>query len=151
MKSSLIAASLLALLPAALGADTPAGRATAGLLAADMAFSARASAAGVLQAFLEVATPETKLLSNAGKGVDAVRSEYRDMPASATLTWTPSEAEVSASGDMGYTWGRYTYSDPGSKGKPVVLTGTYVTIWRRQADGSWKVALDGGTVDPKAP
>jgi ketosteroid isomerase-like protein len=149
-KASLVLASLVALIPAALGADGVASG-KAELIAADTAFSARSSEVGMLKAFLEFATAETKVLSQAGKGFDAVRSEFSSTPAAATLTWKPSEAEVSSSGDLGYTWGRYEYREPGANGKPVVGTGTYVTIWRRQADASWKVALDGGTPDPKSP
>jgi ketosteroid isomerase-like protein len=150
MKTSLILASLVALFPAALGADTTVANNKSELLAADTAFCARATKEGVLQAFLEVATPETKVLSESGKGFDAVRSEFKDTPSTATLTWKPSQAEVSSSGDLGYTWGRYEYRDRAADGKPIVETGSYVTIWRRQADGSWKVVLDGGTPDPKA-
>jgi ketosteroid isomerase-like protein len=151
MKTSFILVLLLVLHPGALCAETTIANGKSELLAADIAFSARSSQAGVLQAFLEVATPETKVLSQSGRGFDAVRSEYKGTPATATLTWTPSQAEVSSSGDMGYTWGRYEYREPGSDGKPKVTTGSYVTIWKRQPDGSWKVVLDGGTQDPKAP
>ncbi len=30
-------------------------------------------------------------------------------------------------------------------------SGNYVTIWRRQGNGSWKVAVDIGNADPVAP
>jgi len=60
------------------------------------------------------------------------------------LTWDPVLAEVSESGDLGYTVGRYESRRTGADGEPVVTTGSYVTIWRRGADGTWKVALDIG-------
>lgn len=145
MKTPLLWVVLAALLTAGVRADPKAD-----LLSADTAFSARAAKDGVLQAFLAVATADTKLLSETGKGFDAVKSGFKDMPPTATLTWKPVQAEASMAGDLGYTWGRYEYRDRTADGKPVVETGTYVTIWRRQADGSWKVVLDGGTPDPKA-
>jgi len=118
------------------------------LLSADTAFSNAAQKIGVLNAFLGVATAETKILSGKGLGFEAVRAEYQGFPATATLSWKPSFSDVSATGDLGYTWGRYEYRELKADGKAIVETGTYVTVWRRQADGSWKVVLDGGTPDP---
>jgi ketosteroid isomerase-like protein len=151
MKIYTVLAVAAALLPAGLHAEDTSAKSKAELIAADSAFAAQAAKVGVYQAFMGVATPDTKLLSESGKGFDAVKSGYKNTPATATLTWTPTEAEVSQGGDMGYTWGRYEYRDRPASGKMTVETGTYVTIWRRQADGSWKVVLDGGEPDPKAP
>jgi ketosteroid isomerase-like protein len=33
-------------------------------------------------------------------------------------------------------------------GNPVTVTGRFITIWRKQADGSWKVELDAGADEP---
>jgi ketosteroid isomerase-like protein len=151
MKFRVALAAAVAFLPVSLRAEDAGAKCKAELIAADNAFCAQAVKVGVYQAFMGVATPDTKLLSENGKGFDAVKSGYKNTPATATLTWTPTEAEVSQEGDMGYTWGRYQYRDRGANGKVAVETGTYVTIWRRQADGSWKVVLDGGEPDPKAP
>jgi ketosteroid isomerase-like protein len=150
MKTSLVLAALLAFLPSGLRADTPLATYKAELLKADTQFCKQAAKVGILQAFLDVSTTETRILPEPGKGLAAVRSGYKDTPVTASLTWKPSEAEVSSSGDLGYTWGRYEYRDKAADGRSVVETGSYVTIWRRQADGSWKVVLDGGTPDPKA-
>lgn len=65
------------------------------------------------------------------------------------LTWEPLRAEVSGSGDLGYTVGRYTSSRVGNLGQTTRSSGLYVTIWRRQDDGSWKVEMDLGT--PTSP
>lgn len=150
MKLFALVATLVALLPCGLCAQPTGGSYREELLAADNAFCAAAAKNGVLNAFMAVATPETKLLSEKGKGFEAVKSGYGDFSLTAKLTWVPSEAQASQQGDLGYTWGRYEYSDRTASGKAVVETGTYVTIWRRQADGSWKVVLDGGEPDPKA-
>jgi len=150
MRTPLLLAALCALVPASVRADATSGDVRAQLLSADRAFCANAAKVGVYQAFMAVATPDTKLLSEKSKGFDAVKSGYGDMSPTATLTWEPSQAEASKAGDLGYTWGRYEYRDRTAAGKPFVETGTYVTIWRRQADGSWKVVLDGGQADPKA-
>lgn len=46
-------------------------------------------------------------------------------------------------GDTAYESGKYKYEYT-EKGKPGVDEGSYVTIWKRQKDGSWKLAMDMG-------
>ena len=60
------------------------------------------------------------------------------------LTWTPVGADISASGDLGYTYGTYEFSSLGKDGKAVIDHGKYTSIWKKQKDGSWKVVLDMG-------
>jgi uncharacterized protein (TIGR02246 family) len=65
-----------------------------------------------------------------------------------SLRWKPVRAEIAASSDLGYTYGTYESTSPGSDGKPATRTGMYVTIWRKQSDGSWRVAVDLGSPAP---
>jgi ketosteroid isomerase-like protein len=58
------------------------------------------------------------------------------------LTWQVDKAGVSKSGDLGYTSGRYIFSFKGPSGKPATDNGKYLTVWKKQADGSWKVLFD---------
>jgi len=67
-----------------------------------------------------------------------------------SLAWEPLEAEVSAGGDLGYTYGSYESRSPGPDGVPSVTTGKYLTVWRKQGDGSWKVVADIGNTNPPA-
>ncbi len=46
-------------------------------------------------------------------------------------------------GDTAYETGKYSYTSQ-EKGRPVTDEGRYVTIWRRQSDGSWKIVVDMG-------
>jgi ketosteroid isomerase-like protein len=64
------------------------------------------------------------------------------------LTWTPTEAQMGPSGDMGYTWGHFEGRSKDVNGNPVVTSGRYMTIWRKEPDGSWKVVLDAGANEP---
>lgn len=67
------------------------------------------------------------------------------------LTWTPTDAMMGPSGDMGYTWGHFEGHSKDANGNPVTTTGRYMTIWRIQPDGQWKVVLDAGAnEEPKA-
>lgn len=64
------------------------------------------------------------------------------------LTWTPTDAAMGPSGDMGYTWGHFEGHSKDANGNPVTTSGRYITIWKKQSDGSWKVALDAGANEP---
>jgi uncharacterized protein (TIGR02246 family) len=46
-------------------------------------------------------------------------------------------------GDTAYETGKYKYEYT-EKGKPGVDEGRFVTIWKRQKDGSWKLSMDMG-------
>ena len=65
------------------------------------------------------------------------------------LMWTPVGGDVSASGDLGYTYGTYEFHSKTKEGKPVVQYGKYTSIWKLQKDGAWKVVLDMGNASPE--
>ena len=67
------------------------------------------------------------------------------------LTWLAQGAQMGPSNDMGFTWGHYESRGPGAKGEPVVTSGRYITIWRKLADGSWKVAMDASADESPSP
>lgn len=69
-------------------------------------------------------------------------------PKTYRLAMTPTEAQMGPSGDMGYVWGHFEGRSKDSRGHDVILTGRYITIWRRQANGDWKLALDAGANEP---
>jgi ketosteroid isomerase-like protein len=75
----------------------------------------------------------------ATKGSAAIRTQLGEMLEAPgfSLAWTPDKAEVAASADVAYTTGAYTMSMGGATEK-----GKYVTAWKKQADGSWKVTED---------
>jgi ketosteroid isomerase-like protein len=60
------------------------------------------------------------------------------------LTWTPVDAGISSSGDLGWTSGTYEFRSVDKEGKPTVSHGKYTSIWKKQPDASWKVVLDMG-------
>jgi ketosteroid isomerase-like protein len=64
------------------------------------------------------------------------------------LTWSPVGADISASGDLGYTYGTFEFRSKDKDGKTVVDHGKYTSIWKKQKDGSWKVVLDMGNASP---
>jgi ketosteroid isomerase-like protein len=68
-----------------------------------------------------------------------------------TLRWQPEFADVAKSGDLGYTLGKSQRYFTDKDGKPFENEGRYITIWKRQKDGTWKIAIDGGTSTPPKP
>jgi len=64
------------------------------------------------------------------------------------LTWTPTDAVMGPSGDMGYTWGHFEGQSKDANGNPVTIKGRYMTIWRKEPNGEWKVVLDAGANEP---
>ena len=67
------------------------------------------------------------------------------------ITWTPEDAKVASSGDMGYTTGTNAVTMPDSTGKPSTMRGRYITVWRKEADGKWRVTEDYATPAPTSP
>lgn len=83
-------------------------------------------------------------------GKVAIEKNAAWSPKDYQLTWTPEGAWMNAAGDSGYTWGHYQGSSKDANGNPVVVTGRYLTVWGKQADGSWKVELDASANEPPA-
>jgi ketosteroid isomerase-like protein len=81
-----------------------------------------------------------------------MRKVWTDMLTPATtLTWTPGNVEVAASGEIAYDEGFYLMTTKVAKGKPVLDRGKYLTVWKKQADGSWKAIADMWSSDLPAP
>ena len=59
-----------------------------------------------------------------------------------SVKWQLTKVEAARSGDFGYSMGTYELSMNDPKGRPMADRGKYVTVWKKQADGSWKVAVD---------
>jgi uncharacterized protein (TIGR02246 family) len=78
-------------------------------------------------------------------GKDAIRAglkqEFSDPNSS--LDFHPTKVEASKSADLAYSQGTYAYTstDPKTK-KAMIEHGNYVEVYKKQADGSWKVAAD---------
>jgi ketosteroid isomerase-like protein len=70
------------------------------------------------------------------EGAAAIAEAMRETLTDGTLSWAPIASR--RLGDLGFTVGKASY-----RGKESWRS-TYVTIWRRQADGSWKVLFDTG-------
>ena len=83
-----------------------------------------------------------------GRGNIAASATWK--PADYQLTWLPQGASMGPSNDMGYTWGSYEGRARDNNGQPVTTAGRYITIWRKQTDGQWKIALEASADDAPA-
>ena len=120
--------------------------AEAELRSADQAWMKVFSAKNLDRAMEFMAPNGSVLAPNAptATGTDAVRKVYAGLLAlpGLQISWTPTTASASRSGDLGYTQGTYEMSFTDAGGKQVTDKGKYVTIWKKQPDKSWKVVAD---------
>jgi ketosteroid isomerase-like protein len=70
-------------------------------------------------------------------------SQKRDL-----LSWQPIFADIARAGDMGYTTGPWQYQSDIHDARAIAF-GNFLTVWKKQADGSWKFAIDLGTSNPQ--
>jgi uncharacterized protein (TIGR02246 family) len=78
-------------------------------------------------------------------GRDAIHKSFTDLltsPSYVSLMFAPTAVHVAQAGDMAYEIGTYELTMKDKKGKPVTDKGKYVVVWKKQADGSWKVEAD---------
>jgi ketosteroid isomerase-like protein len=109
--------------------------------AADTAWSKAAKAhdlEGVLSYYADdafVMPPNQELASNKS----GVRKAWTDLLVKGTtVEWTPGVAESAGSGEMVYVEGFYTAKIAAGKGKTTLDRGKYLSIWKKQPDGTWK-------------
>ena len=78
------------------------------------------------------------------KGKNAIRQmvEGGYKNPSFKISWEPKSAEISKSGDLGYLIEDSQITVNDSTGKPVTQHFKSVTVWKKQADGTWKNVVD---------
>jgi ketosteroid isomerase-like protein len=118
------------------------------------AFCAMAQTHGLLAAFQHFAAPDVAFIDTdprQWRGPAAVLERIGPDQPGVKLTWSASFTDVSDDGTLGYNYGRYEWRHTGADGKESVHTGWFLTIWKRQPDGSWKYVMDNGAPDRPAP
>lgn len=147
------AAAAIRALSAAAGSEDEEALHAAGLkelMDADRAFNTMAQEKGVPAAFVEFAHEDVVLFypgREPYRGKSGVRERFARWPAGAKLIWAPAGAEISARGDMGWTWGRGDFVTADAKRTP----SQYLSVWRRDFDGVWRYVSDMGIDGVPAP
>ena len=135
-------------------ADTPMTRARGALedvRSADVDFSRDAGRYGTGTAFGRYAADDAQIFSGPGEfisGPEAIRQSFGSSSSAGELTWHPVAGEVAKSGDLGFTVGNAVFTGKRADGAPQVRYSKYLTVWKKQHDGSWKYVVDGGSARP---
>ena len=140
----------LGLVPSTPGAQPQAGGAQAldALAATERRFAASAREQGWRAAFLEYFAADS--IAFAPDPVSA-RDRLATRPprpfSEEELTWEPKAGDIAASGEMGWLTGPSTFIDHTAT-QPKPAYGNYLSIWKKQKDGRWRVFIDLGTNVP---
>jgi ketosteroid isomerase-like protein len=118
--------------------------------AADSAFSDLSYRMGVAYAFANTVAPEGVVFGDPQLviGARAIQDYFEARDGHSSLVWQPVFAYVAASRDLGFTIGESTSTGLGASGAAVQRMGKYLTVWKRQSDGTWKFVVDGGNPGP---
>jgi uncharacterized protein (TIGR02246 family) len=85
-------------------------------------------------------------------GSAEIRKAYEDAlkDSAFTVSFASDQIDVAASGDLAYTRGHFTekYTEP-KTGQIISDGGSFLTVFKKQADGSWKAVEDFTAVEPK--
>ena len=68
-----------------------------------------------------------------------------------SLSFETAHVEVSRAGDFAYTYGTNKVTLVDLNGKKMRDSGKYLTVYKKQSDGAWKVVADTGNSDLPAP
>lgn len=116
-------------------------------------FCAMAKDKGLLAAFQHFAAPDVAFIDTDPRqfrGPAAVIERMGTDKPGVSLTWSAYFTDVAADGTLGYNYGRYELRAPGADGKEVTRHGWFLTIWKRQPDGTWRYVMDTGAPDKPA-
>lgn len=112
------------------------------IMKAEKSFNDHASKKGIAAAFYEFAAEDAVIKRENDtliKGKDAIKNYYSNPKYSeANVTWKPDFVNTSEDGTMAYTFGEYIWATTDSIGNKKEFKGIFHTVWKKQADGSWK-------------
>lgn len=107
------------------------------VIAADRAMAARAGREGWIEAYSAGASPDAFVLQPGPTPASGFFDNiHPDVRGDTSLRWAPNYAGVARSGDLGFTAGAFNGDG--------AAFGTYLTVWRRHADG-WRWIYQDGT------
>ena len=75
-------------------------------------------------------------------GMDNIKAVLTPMMQDPNFAMSFKPDKIEVSGILGYTQGSVSLTNTARDGKPFTDTGKYLTVWKKQADGSWKAIED---------
>jgi ketosteroid isomerase-like protein len=144
-----LTAAVLAATGAPAQTKNPRQLAEAAILKADRDFN-QAAVDRDMERFLSFVSENAVFDSADGPGREAVRKAWAPFfePNGPAISWTPTKAESLVAGDVGYTVGTWLRGTKDARGKVVGRIGQYLTVWRKEKDGVWRVTFDTGSTAP---
>lgn len=116
------------------------------MVTAEKAFAKLAKDKNTKEAFLANLADDSVLF---GPDLTAGKDLWKNRPESPSLlSWYPTYAGLSLAGDLGFTTGPWEFRSK-RDAKEADAYGHFVTVWKKQKDGSWKVMFDQGISHPK--
>jgi ketosteroid isomerase-like protein len=114
----------------------------------ERAFAEACTRKGIRDSFLEYFADDAIAFNPAPiSAKDRLRARPARPFSEAELRWEPRLGDVAANGELGWLTGPSTFIDHTSKdARP--QAGNYLSVWRREADGSWRVIIDVGSQPP---
>ena len=110
-------------------------------------FSQASAKRGAVEAFLAYASSDVRVFRNQKVPFIGRKAAVAGWtPLTIEWTWTTQSADVSQSGDVGYSYGLYEMRDKAANS--ITETGNYMRVWKR-VKGAWKLILD--LTDPHPP
>ena len=144
-KLSIFVIILLASLLSSSAQRKPPSSPTVSLVEAERGFAKASVDRGMRAAFLENLAEDSIIFH---PGPVNGQKWWRDRAVRpGVLSWQPIYAFVSGSNDLGYTTGPWEFRPKSLSDAPVAF-GNFVSVWKRQASGVWKVVLDLGSENP---
>jgi len=127
-------------------AASPSYKSSSSVLATDQAFSDLSVYVGQDSSFTMYAdTFGIQTGADFVYGKTAIRAYYNGTPITQVLSWTPTLADVASSNDLAYTAGPYVFVGTSAS------YGQYLSIWKREPNGTWRYIQDGGTFTGSQP
>jgi len=126
------------------------------MVATERAFAAATAQLGLRDGFLTFFADDAVSLDPGASGAAATIGRAKDglvklppakLPVLARLEWEPCSGQISDDGTLGWLTGPYVVSNQQSK--KIDDKGAYFSVWKRQADGTYRVWLDEGIVLPQ--
>jgi ketosteroid isomerase-like protein len=111
----------------------------------EKAFEKMASEKGIAEAFYFFADENAAILRENDsiiKGKENIKIFYDKKPKNASIDWSADFIEVSEDGTLGYTYGKFRWKTKKADGSTTEFKGIFHTVWKKQADNSWKYVWD---------
>ncbi|HVR98666.1 MAG TPA: nuclear transport factor 2 family protein [Thermoanaerobaculia bacterium] len=116
------------------------------LVQAEVAFSRWSVEKGMREAFLAFLADDGILFRPGPVAGKEWWQAIKTPPSPVFLIWRPVQAQVARSGELGWTTGPWELRKNGTG--EVSSHGQFISVWKRRADGPWRVVIDAGISHP---